>query len=106
MVASLRAGSHERQQRLKHALSVLTSEATDLNLLKKKIALGKTSWLVADLVDGLCQHYKMPPPPKDFTIIATDGSHIDVDRHRQTRCYLINIGRVTLNYGTNPGAVL
>ncbi|MFC2022376.1 DNA double-strand break repair nuclease NurA, partial [Chloroflexota bacterium] len=34
------------------------------------------------------------------------GSHIDVDRHRSTRCYLINIGSVVLHYGADPSAVL
>ena len=106
MVASLRAGSQQRQQRLKKALSILNDKTTDLDKLRKKTTLSKTTWLVAELVDGLCQHYKMPPSPKDFTVLATDGSHIDVDRHRQTRCYLINIGRVILDYGANPGAAL
>ena len=106
MVASLRASGKERQQRLKQALSVLTSKDTNLDKLRKRIALSKTTWLVAEPVDGLCQHYKMPPAPEGFTVIATDGSHIDVDRHQLTKCYLINIGRVTLDYGTNPGAVL
>ncbi len=106
MVAHFRAGSKERQQRLKKALSVLASSDTDLDKLKKKIALSKTTWLVADLVDGLDRRYETAPPPEDFTVLATDGSQIDVDRHRQNRCYLINIGRVTLSYGTNPGAVL
>jgi hypothetical protein len=106
MVASLRAGSQQRQQCLKKALSVLISEAINLEQLEKRITLSKTTWLVAELVDGLCRHYKPPPSPKEFTIIATDGSHIDVDRNRQTRCYLINIGGVTLDYGTSPGATL
>jgi hypothetical protein len=38
--------------------------------------------------------------------LATDGSHIDVDRHKSTRCYLINIGAVILGYGTRPDARL
>ena len=106
MVASLRAGSQQRQQRLKRALSVLNDKTTDLDKLKKKIALSKTTWLVAELVDGLGRCYKPPPPPQDFTVIATDGSQIDVDRHQQSRCYLINISGVSLSYGTNPGAAL
>jgi len=44
--------------------------------------------------------------PNEFTVIATDGSHIDVDRHKSTRCYLINIGNAILNYGAHPSAVL
>ena len=106
MVARLRAGSEERRERLNYALDVLCSRATELDSLKKKIAASKTTWLVAGLVDGLDHHYKALPSPDEFTIIATDGSHIDVDRHRSTRCYLINIGTAILHYGANPSANL
>jgi len=108
MVARLRAEGAERKQRLKLALELLCSEAIDLDSLKQKIAAskGKITWLVADLVDGLNQRYEPPTTPAEFTILATDGSHIDVDRHRSTRCYLINIGSVVLHYDSFPGAAL
>ena len=106
MVARLKADTGARQERLQQALDVFHNKAIDLDDLKRKIASSKTTWLVAGLVDGLAQHYEVPPLPPEFTIIATDGSHIDVDRHRSTRCYLINIGSVVLNYGASPGAVL
>ncbi|MFC1904442.1 DNA double-strand break repair nuclease NurA [Chloroflexota bacterium] len=106
MVASLKAGSKERQERLNHALDVLSNEATDLDSLKRKVATSKTTWLVAGLVDGLANHYEAPPLPPEFIVIATDGSHIDIDRHRSTRCCLINIGSVALHYGARPDATL
>ena len=106
MVASLKARSKERQEHLQNALSVLHDRDTDLENLKRKIAASKTTWLVAGLVDGLSQHYKASPPPPEFTVIATDGSNIDVDRHKSTRCYLINIGSVTLHYGASANATL
>jgi len=106
MVAKLKAGSEERQRRLNYALDVLHNQASDFDYLKRKIASSRTTWLVAGLVDGLDLHYKAPPTPTEFTILATDGSHIDVDRHRSTRCYLINIGSVVLHYGDSPSATL
>ena len=106
MVARLKAGSEQRQQHLQQALTTLSDEATSLERLKRKIASSKTSWLVAEPVDGLNQRHQAPPPPAEFTVIAADGSQIDVDRHRAARCYLINIGSVVLNYGTSPGATL
>ena len=106
MIARLKAGSEERQRRLQHALEVIHRQAADFDRLLRKIASSRTTWLVAGLVDGLDQHYKAPPTPADFTILATDGSHIDVDRHQSTRCYLINIGSVVLHYGDSPGANL
>jgi hypothetical protein len=106
MITRLKAGSRERQERLQNAVDTLHSQSSDLEYLGKKIAESKTTWLVAGLVDGLDRRYKAQAPPTEFTVIATDGSHIDVDRHRTTRCFLINLGSVVLNYGTNPSAAL
>ncbi len=106
MIARLKAGSEERQKRLQKALDVLHNQANNLDYLTRKIASSKTTWLVAGLVDGLDQRYKAPPISTEFIILATDGSHIDVDRHRSTRCYLINIGTAVLNYGAHPDALL
>ncbi len=106
MVATLKAGTDERQKRLNYALDVLRDKSIDLDHLKKKIEGSRTTWLVADLVDGLDQHYKAPPYPEEFTVLATDGSNIDVDRHKSTRCYLINIGTAILHYGAYPSAAL
>jgi len=108
MVAGLKAGGEERRERLRYALDVLRDKSIDLDRLRQRIedSQRKTTWLVAGLVDGLDRRYKLPPLPKEFTVIATDGSHIDVDRHRSARCYLINIGAAVLDYGANPSATL
>jgi hypothetical protein len=81
-------------------------QAADFEKLKKKVAKSKTTWLVAGLVDGLDKAFPCPKPPADFSVLATDGSHIDVDRHQTARCFLINIGTVVLTYGTKPDAKL
>ncbi len=106
MISRLKDAREERQQSLQFALDTLSNRAIALDELKRKIATSKTTWLVADLVDGLDRRYQAPPTPAEFTVAATDGSHIDVDRHRSTRCYLINIGSVVINYGPEPGAFL
>ncbi len=106
MVARLKAGGEDRQERLQNALNVLQDKSLDLERLSKKIEASKTTWLVAGLVDGLAPHYKAPPLPPEFSVLATDGSNIDVDRHKSTRCYLINIGSVVLSYGAHPEALL
>jgi len=106
MVARLKAGGEERKKRLQYALNILHDKSIDPDQLRKKIEASQTTWLVAGLVDGLDQCYKPSSLPPEFTVIATDGSHIDVDRHRSTRCYLINIGTVVLGYGAQPQASL
>ena len=105
MISRLKDARAERQQRLQFALDTL-GKAVDLDDLKRRIASSKTTWLVADLVEGLDHRYQAPPTPAEFTVMATDGSHIDIDRHRSTRCYLINIGSAVINYGSEPDAVL
>jgi len=104
LAAKLKAEEKERGERLERALKLL--QTADFEPLKRKIATSKTTWLVAGLVEGLVQHYEAPPCPSEFAVLATDGSHIDVDRHCSVRCYLINIGSALLHYGENPDAML
>ena len=38
--------------------------------------------------------------PATVTVVATDGSQIFPDRHVEPACYLLNVGRVAIHYGT------
>jgi hypothetical protein len=107
MVLKIKSGSQERQEHLKHARDKLNDSNVNLEKLKRKIASAKTpNWSPAGLYDGINQHYPAPPVPAEYSALATDGSHIDVDRHKAAHCYLINIGAVALHYGLNPMAEL
>jgi hypothetical protein len=106
MIAGLKDRRAEDANHLKYALETINSPAIDLADLKEKIKVAKTTWLVAEITEGLNQRYPLPPLPPDFTVIAADGSHIDVDRHQSARCYLINIGSVAITYGSKPDAAL
>ena len=106
MIGQLKAGGQERQEHLVRALTLLVDRAIDFETLKRKASQSKTTFLVAGLVEPLGSHVPPGAIPSDFSIIATDGSQIDVDRHQSARCYLINIGRVRLDYGNDSGAEL
>ena len=106
MVTGLKDASSERLKCFRCAMDTLRQQSGNIDELKRKIASSKTTWLVADIVDSLDGHYSPPPIPADFTVMATDGSQIDVDRHRSTRCYLLNIGAAIIRYGENPSATL
>ena len=106
MIGQLKAGGQERQEHLVRALTLLVDRAIDFETLKRKASQSKTTFLVAGLVEPLGSHVPPGAIPSDFSIIATDGSQIDVDRHQSARCYLINIGRVRLDYGDDSGAEL
>jgi hypothetical protein len=106
MISGLSDKRVEQEKRLRFALDTIESPGIDLDALKRKIKAGKTTWLVADIVEGLNKRYPAPVIPADFIVMAADGSHIDVDRHHSTRCYLINIGAAVINYGCKPDADL
>ncbi len=106
MIATLKESRAEHRRQLANALATFNDPSLNLEEVQAKIKAAKTSWLVAELTERLDRRYPAPRIPDDFTVMATDGSHIDVDRHRAARCYLINIGAVTLTYGSRPDAVL
>ena len=106
MVAGLQSHRDERNQQLQHAVDILHSQSNNTEQLQKKIEASKLTWLVAHLAEPIDRRYQPQPAPGEFTIIGSDGSHIDVDRHQPTHCYLINIGSVVLHYGPHPEAIL
>ena len=106
MAASLKAEQENWKACLGRALEILHLQSADLDSLRRRIESSKTSWLVAGVPVQLVGSRQPPPCPPDFAVIASDGSHIDVDRHSPARCYLINIGSVALLYGQNVDAIL
>jgi hypothetical protein len=95
-----------RQAKLEFALQTLKSSAADLDALKKRGEESKTTWLVPGLKESIDLRQTAPLCPDDFIVLASDGSHVDVDRHHSARCFLINIGTVKLRYGRDPDAEL
>jgi len=108
MTAKLEAIASERASRVDFAMQTLSNYSTKFSDWQAKIedSYGKTTWLVAGLKERPDAHYPAPPIPTDYIAFATDGSSIDIDRHRPVSCFLINIGQVILQYGKQPSAVL
>jgi len=63
-------------------------------------------WLVAEPLEDLLTARPAPALPPDITVVATDGSSIDLDRHGLAQCYLINVGAAVIRYGAHPHAEL
>ena len=63
-------------------------------------------YLAAQVENGLLGCHAPADTPPDWSVLAVDGSHIDVDRHLPVSCYLINLGGCALTYGSDPGARL
>ena len=53
--------------------------------------------------EGLPGGFPPSRVPADWTVVAVDGSHIDVDRRLPLRCHLINLGSCAITYGRDFG---
>ncbi len=106
MAGNLKLEESDWRACLDRALGTLREQSAGIEALRKRIAESRTTWLIAGVTEGLAGSHEPPPCPPGFTIVATDGSHIGVDRHGPARCYLINIGSAMLTYGGRPDAVL
>lgn len=56
--------------------------------------------LVAEMREPPAATHTAPERPSPITVVATDGSQIDPDRHVEPPFFLLNVGRVAFQYGT------
>lgn len=80
--------------------------SADSTRLEKKRNASKVTFLIGIAHDQIFAKTGTSHFPKPHTVVAIDGSHIDVDRHSPARCYLINIGSCQLTYGPEADAKL
>ncbi len=67
---------------------------------------GVYSWLVPRVTEPITTVYQPSAPPRDYIVLAVDGSQIEIDRDSPFDAYLINIGRVYIRYGQSSDAVI
>jgi GNAT superfamily N-acetyltransferase len=87
-------------------IALATLRGADAATLNARVdaAQGTLAFLPAEAVEDPGVTHSPGPLPDDFTVLAVDGSHIDVNRHLPLRCSLINIGGCRLTYGAAPNA--
>ena len=99
-----------KDQRAAQALAMAAAQhafrEADAQALETKRQEGRHTWLAAGLDGQLAVAHPPPLLSGDYAVAATDGSHIDVDRHAPARTSLINIGHVLLRYGELADAQL
>jgi len=106
MGASMTAARDDLMTRLERAVGEWGSAWADLDRVRGKVAAAKTSWLLARPHEPP-GHYALPDlSPASWRVLAIDGSQIEVSRHEVAPCFLVNVGEVTLDYGSTPGARL
>ncbi len=86
--------------RLDRALAALDDCAPEWETLRdraEQLSGGPLRALPRTRPDGC---HTCAPRPATVTVVATDGSQIFPDRHVDPACYLLNVGRVAIHYGT------
>jgi hypothetical protein len=96
--------AEDLRKRLELALRQLHLESTRLAAFTDKLALSKTSWLLAGIHEALEHTYAMPNRPPTVTVVAADGSQIAPSHHEVIPAFLLNIATVVLHYGTGERA--
>ena len=102
----MRDAQEARAARLAQTRAAL-AQSTAYSLVERAgEAQGRFVFPYADPLDDPARRHPRPDVPTDYSVIAADGSHIDVDRHLPVRCFLINIGLCRMVYGAEPDAHL
>lgn len=100
--AELQLRRNQLAGRLELALSLYSAPIREL---REKLTEAKSTWLLADPVEGW-QSHRPPPGGEDYSVVAVDSSHIPPERHFPAACFLINLGLAFLQYGEQPEARL
>ena len=104
MATALRASHADKAATIRNALSAAQSFDPTLYIGKREQPGTDLNWIVPEISERLDSSFAPPPLPDDFCVVGVDGSHIDVSRHIPAHCYLINIGGMSLRYGSDPDA--
>jgi len=104
MAADVKRRQADYRQKIDLALQTVSAISSNQEQLERKIRNARTTWLVAGLKEKAGIHHPVKSCPDNYIVVASDGSHIDVDRHQSAHLFLLNIGLVQLQYGSSPDA--
>lgn len=90
--------------RLDEARAILRREAPHWEDLGKVAARSRRR--LPRPLEPLDVRASVAPAPRDYVVIATDGSQIEPDRHGAADFFLLNVGWAVVRYGAEPFAEL
>lgn len=90
---------------LRQASQVMAGIA-DHAALAAKVEGSRPAWRAALPREPLLLHRAPAALPAEWSVLASDGSTAEPDRHGIALCYLINVGLVMLRYGSQVAARL
>ncbi len=107
LAASIRERAEESRARLARALDALRRWSESPEELRSRLSQANTRWLLAEPQNQrLDASFPAPSAPADYAALASDGSHIDVERHSPTPCFVLHMGWACIRYGGQPSADL
>ncbi|MFB6273082.1 MAG: DNA double-strand break repair nuclease NurA [Salinibacter sp.] len=74
--------------------------------VQEAVATAQPRRLVAEMREPPAATHEPPERPSPITVVATDGSQINPDRHVEPSFFLLNVSRVAFQYGTTEDALL
>ncbi len=96
------ADAHARlARRLADALAAFDDCDGCWEALRETAETTDRSWLVARLRESPATRHEPMPRPTPVTVVASDGSQVFPDRHREPHLFLVNIARLAFQYGTH-----
>jgi len=85
---------------INHALELLHEFDKRPDLWIQKINSDNRHFFVAFPQGNITDTHSLPQSYAHHTVIAVDGSQIDVDTHEVALCYVLNAGKIVIHYGT------
>ncbi len=104
LTAHLRQESQQHQKRLAVALRLWQEVVSTQETYQQ--CQGEFPFSLALPYEPLTQRHQPIPYTLPHCVLATDGSQIAPSRHELVYCYVINIGRVVITYGTGSYPLL
>lgn len=109
-----RLGAYARSQgprqeaKLEQAVRALRDYAAEHESLgaRARSPAARAPFRAAVPLEPLDRRVLRPFLPPDHTVVATDGSQIEPDRHGPVLCHLVNLGSAVIRYGSSPDARL
>ncbi len=96
----------EQSKALKLAWGTFLKLGPEQEELKKRLEAARTTFLVAEPLQDLGSFPLCNTPPRDYSVIAVDGSNLSSERYSPLPYFMINLGVAILSYGAAPDAKL
>lgn len=99
-------GAEDRSRWVDQARQLLHDVDPEQLRIKLQDRQIRVPWLVAIPVNTMDCVFATADRPRNFSVVAADGSSIPPDRHSPAQYYVINTGHAILTYGDNTHAEL